>query len=426
MGIVEYLKQLLKNLNKPESQEELDRKTELAKRTQMAAAKAQAAVVDTIIDDVDSPADLAERHDFRLGVDKLKTSFFTSKELLDLGDDASKALWQMGVEAVSQRDSDEELVAPLLLKFDEGGPWHQYFVMKALQRHTPLEHSLAGEIFFKIKENEGPWLDYMLKIMTPVLKERLEDGEKPSFGELLEKLDAEKGESQHGVLTTALETPLKEAAEPLLVELEQWRDAYIDRKVLQTIGQVWDPKAETGPLVIDHPDLADQVKDVLRTIRQTPRRSVLLTGEHGVGKTAVMRGVGRELMGRGWIVFEARGSDISAGMKYFGELEQRMKNLVKQLSGGRQILWYVPDFQALSWAGTHESSRTSILDMIMPLLESGEIIIVGELPAAAFEKLAQDKPRLMTACEVYRIEPLGETATLELAAAGRRPLVRTC
>jgi len=422
MGIVEYLKQLLKNLNKPESQEELDRKAELAKRTQMAAAKAQAAVVDRFIDDVDSPADLVERHEFRLGVDRLKDSPFSSKELLDLGDDASKALWQMGVEAVSQRDVENELVAPLLLKFDEGGPWHQYFVLKALQRHTPLEHSLAGEIFFKIREQEGPWLDFMLKVMTPVLKDRLEDGEKPSFGELLEKLDAEKGESQHGVLTTALETPLKEVAEPLLVELEQWRDAYIDRKVLQTIGQVWDPNAETGPLVIDHPDLADQVKDVLRTIRQTPRRSVLLTGEHGVGKTAVMRGVGRELMGRGWIVFEARGSDISAGMKYFGELEQRMKNLVKQLSGGRQILWYVPDFQALSWAGTHESSRTSILDMIMPLLESGEIIIVGELPTTAFEKLAQDKPRLMTACEVYRIEPLGETATLELAAAWSKAL----
>ncbi|MCK9994957.1 MAG: AAA family ATPase [Candidatus Krumholzibacteria bacterium] len=422
MGIIEYLKALLKNLNRPVSQADLDRKAELEKKTQMTAAKGQAAVVDGYIDDVDSPDDLAEMNDFQSGVDLLRNSAFPSKELLELSNDPSKALWQMGVMAVSQRDSDPELVAPLLRLFDQGGPWHKFFVMKALLQHTPFDRSLAGELFFKIRDYEGPWLDILINSMTPVLTDRLADGEKSTFGELLEKLDVEKGESLRGVLTVALDSPLKDAAEPLQAELDQWRAAFIDRDVLQAIGRIWDPDANSGPLVIDHPQLAAQVQDVLRTIRQTPRRSVLLTGEHGVGKTAVARQVGRELMDNGWIVFEASGSDMTAGQRYFGDLDQRIKELVKQLSGGRQVLWYVPDFQSLSWAGTHDHSRSSILDIIMPLLESGEIIIVGELPAAAFEQLAQDKPRLLTSCEVYRIKPLGETATLELAAAWSKAL----
>ncbi len=417
MAIGDYLKRLLKNLSQPASQAELDRKAQLEKQTRLAAAKAQAAIVDKFIDDVNSPATLAEMEEFQAGVILLHASGFSGKELLELSEDPSQALWQMGLMAVSLRDVDPALVAPMLTMFEEGGPWHKYFVMKALLVHTPIERSLAGELLFRLKEYSGPWLDNMIKITIPVLTHRMEDGEKPSFGELLEKLDAEKAENMETVLTAALDSPLKEVAESLQTELGQWRAVFTDLKVLQTIGRIWDTNAKTGPLVIDHPQLADQVQVVLGTIGQSPSRSVLLTGEHGVGKTAVMHHVGRELMGKGWIVFEASGSDMTAGQKYFGDLEQRIKDLVNQISGGRQVLWYVPDFQSLSWAGTHQFSRSSVLDLILPLLESGQITIVGELPAAAFEQLAQDQPRLVTACEIYRIPPLDESATLELAAA---------
>ena len=181
-------------------------------------------MVDGYIYDVYSPADLAEKYAFESGVTLLDESGIPGKELLELSDDPSKALWQMGVVAVSLRDVESALVAPLLTMFEEGGPWHKYFVMKALVRHTPIEWSLAGELFFRVRDYAGSWLDLVVKNMTPLLKERLADGEKPSFGELLEKLDAEKGESLQEALTAILDSPLKEVAETLQTEFDQWRE----------------------------------------------------------------------------------------------------------------------------------------------------------------------------------------------------------
>ena len=418
MTLVEYLRKILGMTESRPSQAELNEERQAKKQAQLAAAQIHAGAIDDIIDDVNSPAELVRMQAFNHGVIILNKSLFTCDELLGLSDDPSQALWQMAVMAVSNRSADTELEPRLLNLFDEGGPWHKFFIVQALVTHASQATSLAGELLFKMRNSPKPWLDIQLKAVIPLLTDRLEEGEKPTFAKLLLKLDQESAQSLQAVLTAAEESQLPAATvHPLQAELDQWRATYIDREALKTIGRIWDTESHQNPPVIDHAELAEQVQDVLRYLNQKPRRSVLLSGEHGVGKTAVMRNVGRELMKQGWIIFEAAGSDMTAGQKYIGDLEQRFKTLVQQIGGGRQVLWYVPNFQSLSWSGTHQYSRSSLLDHLLPLLESGEITIVGELPAAACEQLTQDQPRLLTACEIYRIAPLLEEATLTLAAA---------
>jgi len=411
MAIGDFFKRFLANLNQPSSEPKYD------KAVQLQLAKNQATMVDSYIEDLGSPAALLDKLEFNAGIKYLDVSCFTNQELLEVSDNPAEALWQMGVMAVSRRDADPKLVALLLKLFDQGGPWHKFFVMKALLAHTPIEHSLTGEFLFMYRELEGPFLEFNFKLTVPVVLQRLEEGEKPSFGQLLQKLDMGKADELQTILTAALDTALAEAIAPLQTELDQWRSTFVDHNVLQTIGRIWEAKADAGLLVINHTQLENQVKDVLRFLKQNPRRSVLLTGEQGVGKTAIMRLVGRQLMSQGWIVFQASGADMIAGQKYIGDLEQRIKELLQQLGGRRQVLWYVPDFQSLGWVGTHQFSRSSVLDLILPQLESGQITVIGELPVTAYEQLIQDQPRLLTACEVCRIQPLDETVSLELASS---------
>ena len=416
MNIGDFLNRILAKLNQSTSQPQYDR------NTQQAAAVAQAAIVDGYIGDLDSPAVLEEKLDFQLGVTILNVPCFTSEDLLQLSLDPTAALWQMAVAAVSRRDPDPALVDTLLSMFDDGGPWHQHFVMKALLVHTPLDRSLVGEIVFKFRDQAGPYLEFTIKVVAPVLTQRVDDGEEPTFGSLLDQLNAEKAEQLQAALSAAQESPLQTVVEPLRDELGQWLAAFIDQAALRAIGRIWDARALTEPLVIDHPDLALYTQDVLRSLAQSPRRSVLITGEHGVGKSAVMFRVGRELMEQGWTIFEASGSDIIAGQRFIGDLEQRVRDLVGQVGGGRRVLWYVPDFQSLGWTGTHQFSQSSVLDLLLPFLETGQVVVVGELPIAAYEQLSQDQPRLTSACMVCRVAPLGETATIELATAWARAL----
>ncbi len=404
------LRDLFKRAPDPDEQKQRER----ARRMDLAVA--QAADVDGFISDLRSPGDLEARSEFQLGVQALDHPCFEAAELLELSDDPSRSIWQMGVAAVTRREPDPALVDRLLRLYDDGGPWHQSFVMKALQVHMPLEHSLAGELVFRLIGFEGLYLELVCKNLATVLIERLDAGEQPAFGALLERLDAARAAALAAVLEEAIDTPLRPVAEHLREDLAIWRSAFVDQDLLRSIGRIWDQRALSTPPVIDHARLATAAEDVLRALNQSPRRSVLVTGEHGVGKSAVIRRVGRELARDGWLIFEAAGADLIAGQKHLGDLEQRVQGLLKQLGGGRKVLWYVPDFQTLAWTGTHEHSRTGVLDLLLPSLESGEVIVVGELTVAAHEQLVQDQPRLLTACEVCRVSPLEESASLELAA----------
>ena len=64
-----------------------------------------------------------------------------------------------------------------------------------------------------------------------------------------------------------------------------------------------------------------------RTGGWLPRRSVLLVGEHGVGKTAVVRAA-LERRPPSSLVLEATAAQVHAGAAYVGELETRVKEIV--------------------------------------------------------------------------------------------------
>ncbi|MFN2369966.1 MAG: AAA family ATPase [Candidatus Krumholzibacteriia bacterium] len=397
----------------------------LDKAAELAAVRTLAATVNTYINELHHPTELEGKPEFLEGVALLAQPCFAARELLELSTDPSDALWQMGVKAAARREPDPDLTDALLACYSAGGLWHQHFALEALEAHAPLERSLAGELLFRRRRDGGELLQHMLKKCSPLLSRRLEDGEEPAFGGLLDQLDKQGSAWLLDTLQVAVAAAVPGAAS-LLAEFQAWQEAFVDQDQLRTMGRLWDPADDAEPLVLDHPLLTRLAADVVRAVVHEPRRPVLLVGEHGVGKTAVMLHAGRELRRRGWLVFQAAGSDLLAGQMFIGQLEQRVKDLVTQLAGGRRVVWYVPDFHSLGWAGTHGNSRTAILDLILPHLEAGALALVGELPHRAYEQLVLERPRLANACKVCRVQPLDEAATLALgrawsAARGPRP-----
>ncbi len=112
-----------------------------------------------------------------------------------------------------------------------------------------------------------------------------------------------------------------------------------------------------------------------------PPRSVLLVGEHGVGKTALTRAA-LERIDDDVVVFETTAARLNAGAVYVGELEGRVKTLVDSVSGQR-VVWIVPELQETLFAGQHSRSPQGLLDALLPHIESGEIALVAEVTPAA-------------------------------------------
>ena len=361
---------------------------------------------------ISHPGELIDHPLFRQCLRTLDHPGFTSRDLLMFGQGDNEVLGQVALYALSRREPDPGLRKDLLAFMERVSYWRRYFILEALLTHVPDTDPLIGEVCLLNRAINPQYLQMFFAFSAEFLAHRLSGGELPTFAGKLENM----GPQDIAQLEQFLDAAEDERLAPLARELDLWRATFVDKDLLRSAGRIWGEAGHSsdGP-VNEHPTLIAQTESIIAGLEQVPRRSTLIVGERGCGKTALMRAVGRRLARQGWLVFEANGPDLVAGQKYMGEFEQRLKEVVAQLSGQRRALWYVPDFNSLQLAGTHRWSRAGALDMLLPLVESGQIVLVGEARPEAFEKIQQDQPRCLSAFDLCRVAPLGEKETMDLA-----------
>lgn len=365
-----------------------------------------------IYENIAQPKELLNHPLFRRGVTFLEHPGFTIRDLMLYGQGDNEVVAHMALAALSHRSQDKSLRRELLGCMERVSVWRRYFILEALMTHVPDGQALIGEVFLNNRELHKPYQQMFLGFAAYFFDHRLSGGETPTFAGKLEDLDPQAVGQLEQFLTQADQQTLA----PLVREIELWRASFVDRDVLRGAGHLWGESGHSsdGP-VIEHPDLTARVEAIVAGLEKTPRRSFLLVGEQGCGKTAIMRAVSRRLARQGWLIFEANGADLVAGQKFIGQFEERLKEVLAQLSGQRKALWYVPEFASLLVAGTHRFSSGGALDMLLPLVESGRLVMIGESRPEAFEKLMRDKPRCQSAFELCRVASLDEAGTLDLA-----------
>ncbi len=186
----------------------------------------------------------------------------------------------------------------------------------------------------------------------------------------------------------------------------------VDLEFLGQYGRVLERPFDEPPahLVGRRAELVEVIQDVLE---QKPRRSLLLVGEHGVGKSRLVRAA-LEKMTENYVVFEASAAEMNAGAMWVGELEGRIKELAEKVQN-HAVIWLLPGFDEVLFAGQHSRSPMGMLDALLPHVDRGELVIVGELTPTGMEKLLADRPRVSSVFEVIRVRPLDEEATIAVA-----------
>ena len=151
------------------------------------------------------------------------------------------------------------------------------------------------------------------------------------------------------------------------------------------------------------------VDAITEAVTSDPPRSVLLVGEHGVGKTALVRAALDQLP-ETWSAFEATASSVNAGAMYIGQLEGRVEEIVTALRD-KEIVWVFPAFHEALYAGTYSSNPTGLLDALAPHIESGAVRIVGETSPTAYERLIKERPSVASLVQAVRVRPLADEET---------------
>ena len=159
------------------------------------------------------------------------------------------------------------------------------------------------------------------------------------------------------------------------------------------------------PATFMSPSLEEKADRILKALTAPTPRPVLLVGESGVGKTALLRRVAATLSRSEWTVFEASATQLSSGMMFVGSLEKRLVELRRRLSAKPHTVWFAPDFHQLLYSGRHNASPTGALEQLMPAFESGDILALGETRPGPLDRMLAERPEIARLFEIVRLDP---------------------
>jgi ATP-dependent Clp protease ATP-binding subunit ClpC len=155
---------------------------------------------------------------------------------------------------------------------------------------------------------------------------------------------------------------------------------------------------------------------VTRVESETGSRSAAILGKPGTGKSALINGVVAALAERGWTVIEVVPSELLVGTKYLGELETRVQKLSDAAKARKRVLLVMPSVHEMLQVGTTSSHDTSVASMLMPLMERGEVAVIGESNGEAFTKAVGVSPTFRRLFAIFELASASVESTRSLVS----------
>jgi ATP-dependent Clp protease ATP-binding subunit ClpC len=353
------------------------------------------------------PQDLREHPAFERAATWLADPAVPLEHVVNYCVGANMQLATIAAEALARRSDSEPAVPRIAAHMAHANAWSAFYILRFLAERA--SQPVVAQVLLRAQD-WWPRNPLMPQFLAEFLRARLARGENPNLLDTLRERPPEDLDALHAALG-CIEAPI---AHPLRDDLRRWQEERIDLALLGAVGRIWSADDDrTVPLTAP---LDRLLAAGLEALARTPPASLLVVGDAGAGKTALIHALGRQLMQQGWTVFEASAADVIAGQTYIGELEQRIRQLLLNLDVARRVIWYIPAFHEMLYAARHRYSPIGLLDLVLPAVESGRLCVVGEVQPAALEKLLQQRPRLRFAFERVTLESASPAETLALAA----------
>ena len=183
--------------------------------------------------------------------------------------------------------------------------------------------------------------------------------------------------------------------------------------------------AEEGkldPVVGRDKEIARLIQILSRRIKNNP----CLTGEPGVGKTAIVEGLAQRIVtgmvpdtvkDKRVVVLDLSG--MVAGSKYRGEFEDRIRNVIDEVSEQQGILLFIDEIHTIIGAGGAEGALDAS-NILKPSLSRGEIQLIGATTLEEYRKYIEKDAALERRFQPVTVEEPSSEETVEILK-GLRP-----
>lgn len=175
------------------------------------------------------------------------------------------------------------------------------------------------------------------------------------------------------------------------VEKSNQDEERLETKTLDLYGQDLTKKAREQKLdpVIGREKETERVLEILS--RRSKNNPVLI-GEPGVGKTAVVEGLALKLVSgdipsalRSKRIIMLDLGSLLAGAKYRGEFEERLRNVMEEVTNDGNIILFIDEIHNIVGAGGSEGAIDAS-NILKPALARGELQVIGATTIYEYRK----------------------------------------
>lgn len=128
----------------------------------------------------------------------------------------------------------------------------------------------------------------------------------------------------------------------------------------------------------------DEIRKIITILARKTKNNVILLGEPGVGKTAIIEGLAQRIVKndvpttlKDKEIFELDMGALVAGAKYQGEFEERLKAVLNKIKeSDHKIIMFIDEIHLIVGAGRSQGALDAS-NMLKPMLARGDIDCIG-------------------------------------------------
>jgi len=129
---------------------------------------------------------------------------------------------------------------------------------------------------------------------------------------------------------------------------------------------------------------ATELDEMIAVLARRFKANVLMVGDPGVGKTAIIEGLAQEIAAdrvpeflKGYEVWSLEIGNLVAGSKYRGDFEEKFKAVIAALEAKQKCILFVDEAHTMKGAGAGSAGSLDFANMLKPAITKGNLKVIA-------------------------------------------------